>query len=91
MPAIAIHDDAITFGKSRIGGKALFDCAQDSLFLFLAIRIQFVELGGNFARAHLVLHREKVDDIARDVHAPGCVDARRDTESNFARSRRTVS
>src|SRR5215469_16649172 len=90
MPSVAVDDDAIGITQCGLSGEALFNAAQDSTFLFLAVRVELIELGRKFSRPGWIFHAEKFNDIASNVHPSGGVDPRSDAKADFAGGRRPV-
>ena len=83
VPAFAIDHDAVSFAQRGIAADAFLDQAQNSTLFFLAICIEAIKFGGQFARARGFFHAEQFDHVAGYIHAPGGVDARRNAERNF--------
>ena len=67
------------------------DGLQDAALFLLAFGVELIELVGNLASAGRIFHAEEFDDVAGNIHAAGGIDARRDAESDFARSERSAA
>ena len=88
MPFRVIENEA--FGRIRTigvdqGQQLAVDSIECARLGVTTVLIQAVEFGRQLARAREVPREEQLNHIVRNVHAPGCVDARCDAEANLRR------
>src|SRR5437868_6221552 len=75
VPAVAIKHQAVRLAQSRVGIERLLDFRNRARLFLLALQIQLLQPGSNFAGANWIGYGEKLNDVAGDVHASGGVDA----------------
>src|SRR5947209_8579471 len=90
VPSIAINDNAVRVTKGWITAETLLDRFQNSPLLVLAVGVELIKFGGQLAGSGGLLYAEQLNHIFGDVHSSCRVDTRRNPESHFARSRRTL-
>src|SRR6266849_9724809 len=83
MPAFAVHDHAIGFAQRRLFLKPTKNAVHDAPLFLLTLGIQLIKPARYLSGTLHVFLVEKIDHVARDVHASGSVQARRDAEPNF--------
>src|SRR5215470_19625133 len=76
VPAVAVNDDAVSIPQSRFLCEARINLLQNSTLFFLALAIQLVEPGGEFAGTPGVFDTEEFNNVASYIHASCGVQAR---------------
>src|ERR1051326_4030255 len=83
MPPFPIEHNAISVAQCRFFFETLVDRFKNSSLFLLPLGVQAIELASEQFRLRLVFGAEKFNNICRDVHAPGGVDAGRNAKSDF--------
>src|SRR5215468_8816693 len=91
MPAISLNYIAERLAKRFLFFEALPDGIEYPPFLFLAIGIQLIEPGRDLGRSRRIFHCQKINHIARYIHASRSVDAGSDSESHLSGVERTAA
>src|SRR5579871_3493095 len=82
MPAISVEHEQAFAHQSFVTGEALFDCGEHVCFRLATVAIEPLQLRSQFLCPLMVARGEELDYFRGDVHAPGCVDARRNAKGD---------
>ena len=91
MPPFPIHDHAEAIAQRRILLEAFLDLVKDKALFVLALAVELIKPGGQFARTRRLLRAEKFNYVPRNIHTARSVESRCDPECNFTRGQTTRS